>query len=87
MRGLRWRNVDLEKGSIHICERMNTRNKFGPPKSEAGTRDIPLPDTVVTILTEWKKVCSKSDDDLVFPNGAGNVEYHQNILNRCFFPL
>ena len=31
--------------------------------------------------------CPKGDLDLVFPNGAGKVESHANILNRVFHPL
>lgn len=87
LRGLKWPNVDLDSAVLKVRQRVDSRNQFGPPKSEAGTRDIPLPPTVVTILREWKKVCPKGEHDLVFPNGAGNVENHQNILKRCFFPL
>jgi integrase len=87
LRGLRWENVDLKAAVLQVRQRVDSRNQFGPPKSEAGTRDIPLPPTVVVLLRDWKKVCPKGEHDLVFPNGAGNVEYHQNILKRGFFPL
>jgi integrase len=87
LRGLKWENVDLDAAILQVRQRVDSHNEFGPPKSDAGTRDIPLPPTVVTLLRKWRKVCPKGDLDLVFPNGAGNVEYHQNILKRCFFPL
>ncbi len=36
---------------------------------------------------EPKLACRKSPKDLVFPNGAGNVESNRNILSRCWGPL
>ncbi|MBS7532053.1 tyrosine-type recombinase/integrase [Ancylobacter sonchi] len=56
-------------------------------KTEVGTRDVPLAPAVVSMLREWKLACPAGEHDLVFPNGVGNPEYHQNILNRGFFPL
>lgn len=87
LRGLKWENVDLETAVLQVRQRVDSHNQFGPPKSEAGTRDIPLPPTVVAVLREWQKTCPKGEHNLVFPNGVGNIEYHQNILKRCFFPL
>ena len=37
-------------------------------------------------MREWKPKCPHGKLGLVFPNGAGNIENHQNILNRGFFP-
>lgn len=87
LRGLKWEDVDLKEAVLHVRRRLDKNMKFGPPKSEAGTRDIPLAPSVVTILREWKLACPKGEHDLVFPNGVGNPEHHQNILNRGFFPL
>lgn len=87
LRGLKWENVDLDSAVLQVRQRVDSHNVFGLPKSEAGTRDIPLPPTVVSILREWKGACPKGEHNLVFPNGAGNIEYHQNILKRCFFPI
>ncbi|UVK44829.1 site-specific integrase [Mesorhizobium sp. AR07] len=87
LRGLKWENIDLDAAVLQVRQRVDSRNQFGPPKSEAGTRDIPLPPTVVAVLREWQKVCPKGEHNLVFPNGVGNIEYHQNILKRGFFPL
>lgn len=33
------------------------------------------------------KACPKGELDLVFPNGAGHVELHANLLNRVFWPI
>ena len=66
--------------------RVDRFNVFGPPKSEAGTRDIPLSATLVSTLREWKLACPKGELDLVFPNGVGKVASHMNILRRMFWP-
>ena len=38
-------------------------------------------------LREWKLTCPKGELDLVFPNGAGGVENHANIINRALAPV
>jgi len=87
LRGLAWEDVDLDAGVIHVKRRADKYNAIGFPKSAAGTRDIPIPPTVVTILKEWHKVCPTGDLGLVFPTGAGNVENHGNLLSRIFWPI
>jgi integrase len=86
LRGLRWIDIDLKKGELHVRQRADRYNVIGKPKSESGERTIPLPPVLVNALREWKLRCPKSELGLVFPNGSGNVENHQNILNRGFFP-
>lgn len=55
--GLRWRNIDLENGIIHVVEQQ-VYNKgttdWGPVKSESGVRDIAIPEQVVTALRKHK---------------------------------
>lgn len=87
LRGLQWADIDLDGGVLHVLRRADPYNKLGVPKSEAGTRTVPIGPTVVTILKAWKENCPKGDLDLVFPNGAGNVESHANLLNRVFWPI
>jgi len=52
----------------------------------AGQRTIPMPPILVNTLREWKLACPKSGLGLVFPTGAGNVEYHVNIVVRGLGP-
>ncbi|RWP19240.1 MAG: site-specific integrase [Mesorhizobium sp.] len=87
LRGLQWRDVDLDAGVIHVQRRVDRYNKFGPPKSEAGTRDIPISGPMVKLLKEWRKECPKGEHGLVFPNGEGNIEGHANLLHRVFWPV
>jgi integrase len=86
-RGLKWQNVDLDERVLRVRERVDQWGAFGPPKSAAGTRDIPLAPIVVNTLREWRLACPKGELDLVFPNGRGKVESHANILHRGFHPL
>jgi integrase len=87
LRGLRWQDVDLDAGIVHVRQRADAWHQIGSPKSAAGTRDIPLVPMAVNALRQWRVSCSKGVLDLVFPNGAGNVESQGNILQRVWGPL
>lgn len=86
-RGLKWPDVDLDEQILRVRQRVDQWGEFGPPKSAAGTRDIPLTPVVVNTLREWKLACPKGELGLAFPNGAGKVESHANIMHRGFAPL
>ncbi len=86
-RGLPWKNVDLDTGILYVRQRADLWGKIGKPKSKAGNRDIPLAPMVVNTLRQWRVECPASDQDLVFPNGAGNVESHSNLLQRFWEPV
>ncbi len=81
-RGLRWEDVDLKKGILHVRQRADRYGVVGMPKSGAGRRTVPLPPIVVNTLKEWQLACPKNDAGLVFANRAGNIEYHNNMLHR-----
>ena len=95
VRGLIWANVDLERKVLTVQQRADAWNAIGPPKSDAGWREIPLAPMVVNTLKKWRLQCprrNRAKDDsgelhYVFPNGAGNIESHANILQRGFHPL
>jgi integrase len=87
LRGLRWADVDLFAGVIHVRQRADTWANIGATKSKAGKRDIPLAPIVVNALKQWQADCPKGELDLVFPNGRGNVESLTNIYKRCWQPL
>jgi integrase len=88
LRGLRWDDVDLNKGELHVRQRADKYNAIGRPKSAAGERTIPLTPVLAQELREWKLKCPKKDGKLglVFPNGEGNVESHANIVQRGLLP-
>jgi integrase len=87
LRGLRWADVDLKKAELRIRQRADRFNAMGQPKSPTSQRTVPLPPIVVSTLREWKLACPKGELDLVFPNGAGRIESHANIVNRALGPV
>ncbi|WP_085033905.1 tyrosine-type recombinase/integrase [Ensifer aridi] len=86
LRGLSWGDVDLDKAKIHVRQRADKYHVIGMPKSDAGQRTVPLTPMVVNTLKEWRLACPKGELNLVFPNGEGNVEWHQNIIKRGLWP-
>jgi integrase len=86
LRGLRWADIDLKRGELHVRQRADKFGAIGRPKSEAGERAVPLAPLLINTLREWKLACPKGDADLVFPNGIGNVERLTNIANRGLAP-
>lgn len=99
LRGLRWKDVDLENGQIKVHQRADRYNDIGKPKSLSGERTVPAPPMVINALREWKLACPKRESgkrnedgekiqvlDLVFPNGVGKVEQLNNILRRGLQP-
>jgi integrase len=84
LRGLRWKDVNLKAGELHVRQRADRYNAIGEPKSEAGNRVVPFGPVVANTLREWKLAAGKSE--LVFGNGVGKVESLANIINRGLIP-
>jgi integrase len=82
LRGLRWVDVDLAKGELHVRQRADRFGKIGKPKSEAGERTIPLAPLVANTLREWRLVCPKGELGLVFPNNKGKLWDHVHIVTH-----
>jgi integrase len=83
LRGLRWSDVDLKKGELHVHQRADRYAAIGKPKSKAGHRSVPLGPIVVNALREWKLACPKGHHGLVFPTPSGGVAMHNNVV-RAF---
>ncbi len=84
LRGLRWEDIDLKRGTISISQRADIYNEIGAPKSASGVRTFPLRPVVIKTLREWKLACPPGE--LVFPNKSGNIENLANVLQRGFHP-
>jgi integrase len=88
LRGLRWSDVDLDAGQIHVRQRASQWMEIGPPKPKAGKHDIPLAPIVVNTLRQWRVACpNDSNLDLVFPNTVGHIDSVQGIHSRFWVPL
>ena len=67
--GLKWSDVELDAGRIHI-RRSFGRYGFGEPKSRAGRRVVALAPSLVAELRRHKLASSPNDHDLVFASQA-----------------
>jgi integrase len=93
LRGLRWADVDLKKGELHVRQRADRYNVIGRPKSESGERTVPLPPIVANALRELKLARSPksdtdvvSDTDIVFASSGGRIQYHSNLVKYALIP-
>lgn len=101
LRGLTWDHVDFARRLIRIRQRADRWGEMGPPKSEAGERDVPMAQIVVNTLREWRLACPrrnvKRDQDgrvidpgelhYVFPTPSGAVMDHAMVYRRAFGDL
>ncbi|MEI9404450.1 site-specific integrase [Mesorhizobium argentiipisi] len=86
LRGLRWEDVDLKEGYVNVTQRADRSKRISSPKSDAGRRRLPIPSRLLNELREWKLVCPKLKDRLVyvFPTSTGQIEYIGNLDKRGF---
>jgi integrase len=84
LRGLRWDDVDLKRGEVHVRQRADRYGQIGRPKSDAGERTVPLPPMVIAALREHRLASPRSALGLVFPNIRGGIE-HRNSIVKCGF--
>ena len=59
LRGLRWEDVDLTRGELHVRQRADCFNALGRPKSEAGERTVPLLPMLISTLRAHRLACPK----------------------------
>jgi integrase len=75
---LRWRDVDLANGRIHI----------GRSKTQAGLREIPLLPLLRDELAAHKaNATNPGSDGFVFPTAAGTIRDKDNLRNRVLAPV
>jgi integrase len=86
---LRWRDVDLEAGTINVRESYDPRTKtFGPPKSKKGKRQLWMPELLVPFLKQlardWKGDWAKElqQDALVFGRPDGTPFADSSVADR-----
>src|SRR3990167_2385102 len=85
-RGLSWSHVDLQKRTVSVVRRANNAGVLGPPKSDAGTRTIPLPPKCIAAMREWKLQCAPTELNLVFPSPRGSVMTYGYMVQRMLIP-
>jgi len=82
LRGLPWRDVDLDQGVIHVRQRADQWCRIAAPKSKAGKRDIPLTPLVINALRQWRLACPPNGLNLVFPTRQGAIMRMSTVQER-----
>ena len=78
---LRWKDIDEQARLLTVREAVYD-GVFGTPKTEAGSRQIPLSDTALTLIAEWKAHVEDAEPDaLVFSTSAGHA--HSRRTTCC----
>jgi integrase len=86
LRGLRWSDVDLKTGELHVRQRADRFNNIGAPKTDSSRRTVPFGTDLALALKQWKLACPKGEHNLVFPTSTGAIDHHKNML-RALEPV
>ena len=86
LRGLRWSDVDLAKGELHVRQGADRYHKIGAPKSATSQRSVPLLPLVSSALREWKLAYPHTESGLVFPGGRGRPIMLETIIDTIWHP-
>ena len=80
IRGLPWKDVDLDAKKLHVRQRADAYGEVDSPKSGTSRRAIPFGPLVANALKEWKLASApKKPGDFVFPSATGGVETYDNM--------
>jgi integrase len=86
--GLKWRDVDLAEGVIHVRAQWTREGVLSEPKTTTAKRHVPLAPDMVKHLAEHKlKSRFSADEDFVFSSKTGRTPVsHVNVRRRGFQP-
>ena len=83
---LRWKDIDEHARVLTVREAVYD-GTFGTPKTDAGSRQIPLSETALQLVVEWKALVKSTDPEvLVFGTREGTPISPNNVLRRSIFP-
>jgi integrase len=83
---LRWKRVDLLRGTIEIAESFSS-GQFGSPKTRSSTRVIPMSSALQSVLKTYRAGAFRNaPDDLVFCTSTGTPLNSKNLYNRALAP-
>ena len=84
--GLRWQDLDLERGELRV-EQAVYRGSLGTPKTKGSKRTLPLPHALVLALqTTAENPGAPKGQELVFPTRKGTAFSDTNLLLRQIKP-
>jgi integrase len=87
--GLRRCDIDLAARTVRVTRQLNEVSgggfEFGPPKSRAGKRSVPIPTVIVPII-RWHLACfaQQGEEGLVFTSPAEKPLRHTNFRRRVW---
>jgi integrase len=84
LRGLDWKDVDLDSARLTVRQRANLKGALGSPKSAAGRRTVPLPALVVNALRERK--LGTGGVGLVFGTATGAPDSTHCVVRNGWWP-
>ncbi len=83
---LRWKRVDLLRGTIEIAESFSN-GQFGSPKTRSSNRVIPMSSILQDVLETYRAGAFRNTpDDLVFCTPKGTPLNSKNLYNRALAP-
>jgi len=83
---LRWKRVDLLRGTIEVAETYSD-GEFGSPKTRSSNRVIPVSGLLRTLLESHKASTNRrAPDDLVLCTPSGKPLNQKNLYNRLLAP-
>jgi integrase len=84
---LRWQDIDEQARVLTVREAVYD-GAFSTPKTEAGLRQIPLSETALQLIWEWKerRTGKIEPEGLVFSTRTGKALSPNNVLRRAVFP-
>jgi integrase len=83
---LRWKDIDEHAGVLTVRESVYD-GTFGTPKTEAGSRQIPLSGRATELIVSWKAHAANTEPDaLVFGTRVGTPISPNNVLRRSILP-
>jgi len=89
---LRWTDVDLNVGVIHVSRTVLRDGKYGPPKSRRSIRKVPIEQGTVKILLKYrvqqnkeKLLCGEgyNSEGLIFTSNTGK-RVTKSVVTRSF---
>jgi integrase len=83
---LRWKDIDEHAQALTVREAVYD-GIFSTPKTEAGSRQVPLSGPALQLVMEWKANVENTEPDaLVFDTRLGTSISPNNVLRRSIFP-
>lgn len=84
--GLKWRDVDFNRSTLHI-RRSIWRGREQSPKTEGSVRSKPLTPGLALALERHRQLSLyRAPDDFVFANGAGKPIIADDLRKRVLYP-